>query len=375
VAEPEHDGVAARTAAEKIIGHGKSLVASIREQNLERVRRGLRDWYTTRVGLQGLEITALEMPTTGMVNDTYLHTIVFDSDGGRRSMQNVLRAQPESADTPIPNVNVGEQARTLRALSRIDTFPTPNILWEEADPTWLGRHFYVMDRLPGEAVFEDIKVKLAAADLRSMYSQTIRALARIHQVEWRAIPLEHLDRTPAGSTPLKAQLDAYRHHLTISACGKRYTLLEDAFQWLVANLPKETSPVLNWGDARIGNMLFDGATLTAVLDWEIAEIAPREVDLGWFLYFDRFFWTDGRDQRPGTFSREEFVRLYEKESGAQVADLAYFERWAAFRLSVMRMRAGRQMIALGQESATSRVDEVNYATENLALLFGWPVPD
>jgi aminoglycoside phosphotransferase (APT) family kinase protein len=349
-------------------------MTSIREQNLQRVRCGLQDWYTARVGLHNLEITTLEMPTTGMVNDTYLHTIVFDSNGRRQSMSNVLRAQPESPDTPIPNVNVGEQARTLQALAKIDAFPAPRVLWDEVDSKWLGRPFYVMNRLPGEAVFEDIKVKLNAADLRSMYHQAIRALASIHQVDWRGISFKHLDRTPAGLTPLQAQLNTYRQHLTASACGKRYPLLEDAFHWLATNAPSGTSPVLNWGDARIGNMLFDGPRLTAVLDWEIAEIAPREVDIGWFLYFDRFFWTNGRDERPGAMSREEIVHMYQDESKASVADLTYFERWAAFRLSVMRMRAGRQMIALGQEPADSRIDEVNYASVDLSRIFGWPTP-
>jgi aminoglycoside phosphotransferase (APT) family kinase protein len=47
--------------------------------------------------------------------------------------------------------------------------------------------------------------------------------------------------------------------------------------------------VLNWGDACIGNVVHDGFDPVAVLDWEMAALAPREVDLCWTVYPHRFF--------------------------------------------------------------------------------------
>ena len=47
--------------------------------------------------------------------------------------------------------------------------------------------------------------------------------------------------------------------------------------------------MLNWGDARIGNMLYVDFEPVAVLDWEMATVGPREVDLAWMIFLDTFF--------------------------------------------------------------------------------------
>ena len=39
--------------------------------------------------------------------------------------------------------------------------------------------------------------------------------------------------------------------------GVTYPILERALDWLAANRPDDDPSVLNWGDSRIGNILFD----------------------------------------------------------------------------------------------------------------------
>ena len=58
-------------------------------------------------------------------------------------------------------------------------------------------------------------------------------------------------------------------------------------RWSSAGSPGSTSTgpsdegeaVLSWGDSRIGNMMFDGFDPVAVLDWEMAGVGPRELDV------------------------------------------------------------------------------------------------
>ena len=71
----------------------------------------------------------------------------------------------------------------------------------------------------------------------------------------------------------------------------RSPLIERAFDRLddLLAAPTRAHAVLNWGDARIGNVIYDGFEPAAVLDWEMAAVAPREVDLGWTVYLHRFF--------------------------------------------------------------------------------------
>ena len=42
--------------------------------------------------------------------------------------------------------------------------------------------------------------------------------------------------------------------------------------------------MLNWGDARVGNILYRDFAPIAVLDWEMATVGPREVDLAWMIF-------------------------------------------------------------------------------------------
>jgi hypothetical protein len=92
--------------------------------------------------------------------------------------------------------------------------------------------------------------------------------------------------------------DALRRHVTAQPAYydwvvdglARSPLIEQAFDRLEELWPPEPGPpVLNWGDARIGNVIYDGFDPVAVLDWEMAALAPREVDLGWTVCLHRFF--------------------------------------------------------------------------------------
>ena len=38
--------------------------------------------------------------------------------------------------------------------------------------------------------------------------------------------------------------------------------------------------MLSWGDSRIGNVMYRDFAPVAVLDWEMAPLGPRELDLG-----------------------------------------------------------------------------------------------
>ena len=89
--------------------------------------------------------------------------------------------------------------------------------------------------------------------------------------------------------------------------------------------------MLNWGDARIGNMLYRDFEPAAVLDWEMATVGPREVDVAWMIFLDTFF--DDLAERfempalAGFMDRDDIVREYERLTGHTV------RRWNGSRCS------------------------------------------
>ena len=56
--------------------------------------------------------------------------------------------------------------------------------------------------------------------------------------------------------------------------------------------------VLCWGDARIGNIIFDGTKPAAVLDWEMVTLGSPEMDLAWSIFLDRHHSRGPRDAAP-----------------------------------------------------------------------------
>ncbi|WP_374202043.1 phosphotransferase [Streptomyces sp. AC550_RSS872] len=107
------------------------------------------------------------------------------------------------------------------------------------------------------------------------------------------VPLEQVE-----FLPLPGEGGALRRHVTAQRAyyewvvdGRaRSPLIKDAFARLEELWPRAPGiPVLNRGDARIGNIVCDGFEPTAVLDREMAALASPEVDLGWTVCLHRFF--------------------------------------------------------------------------------------
>jgi aminoglycoside phosphotransferase (APT) family kinase protein len=147
---------------------------------------------------------------------------------------------------------------------------------------------------------------------------------------------------------------------------------------LESRVPADEELVLNWGDARIGNVVFDPQTYVAraLLDWEMATIASPELDLGWFVFFNRYF-ADGVGAAPleGFQTRDEIIALYEALTGRTVKHLDFYEPLAAARTAILLLRIGRMMIEAGAVPADSPMPIANPGSILLATLLDLPAPD
>ena len=97
--------------------------------------------------------------------------------------------------------------------------------------------------------------------------------------------------------------------------------------------------VISWGDSRIGNIIWDDFRAAAVVDWEMASLAQPEMDLGWWLYFDRQFSEGLGVPRPAGFgSHEETIARYSELMGRPMRDIFYYEIFSGFRFAVVMYR-------------------------------------
>ena len=366
-------------------------MASIREHDLEQVRSQLTAWLASTAGLGDPIVSDLRIPPTGAVNDTFVYTVTWtDSSGARRRSAQVLRADPEGYSN-LRDHDALEQARFLERLGSATDLPVPEVLWIDEDGGSIGRPLFVMAALPGEPVPDMPPYHLegwlhdsSEADRGHVYRQAIDALAEVHTIDWPALGAPTLTGLPTdAAAALDRQMEDFFEFTAWGSGDDRYPTLDAAADWLRDRRPRPSGPaVLTWNDGRLGNMLFEDHRLTALLDWELVTVGPRELDLTWFLWHDRFS-AEGLGslvarrpvpQMSGAPTITEGSEWYATASGHRPEDLEWYLAWAAFRMAVYLMRHGRGLIESGLAAPDSGVDRVNPASADLARRVGLDPP-
>jgi aminoglycoside phosphotransferase (APT) family kinase protein len=217
---------------------------------------------------------------------------------------------------------------------------------------------------------------LAPGDRRRLVETSIELLATLHAVDWRSVGLEFLGDHPEAG--LDGQLAFWQDSFDWAAQGAENSAVSYALKWLSDNRPVGlVEDVLLWGDARLGNIIFDSECQpAALLDWEMTSIGCAEADVAWWLFmFDHFTSGIGVAVPEGFPSREEVIALYEKHAGRQLRPLHYFEVLAGVRVSILMHRAANLMIQAGQIPPDATMAVNNPASQMLAALLDLPAPD
>jgi len=325
---------------------------------------------------QAPEVSDVRAPASnGFSNETIL---CRTREPGGEEHRLVVRVAP-TKHLLFMDAEFSTQYRVMRALADgAAGVPLPPLGRYEDDPSWLGVPFFTMEHVEGLVPSDNIPytlegwvIEATPREQERMWWSGIEAMAAVHRIDWRALGLGWLDRPARGRPGMEQQLSYYRDFLDWSTGGVRVPLLESVWQWLLDHRPEETGDVvLSWGDSRIGNIIWSDFEARAVLDWEMAALAQPELDLGWWLYFDRQFSEGLRSlgievPRPVGFpSHEETVARYSELVGRPLGDLFYYEVFSGFRFAVVMYRLAH---LLAESDAVSQ--EGNHPTNNLATQF------
>eukprot|EP01032_Pedospumella_encystans_P000844 gene844-978_t len=117
----------------------------------------------------------------------------------------------------------------------------------------------------------------------------------------------------------------------------------------------------------------------AVLDWEMAAIGPRELDLSWIVFAHRVFESiTGMLELPGMphFLREEdIVATYEQASGTTVGDLTWYHVYNAVQWCIVFMRTGARSIHFGEIERPDDIETLMHHKPLMeSILDGLPLP-
>jgi aminoglycoside phosphotransferase (APT) family kinase protein len=344
-------------------------------RDLDETRACLDQWLRRKLPeARDLTVSDLSSPSaTGFSSDTLLFDLAWRENGKDRREALVVRTEPRGI-TVFPDYDIAQQFHVMGVLATANV-PVPRTLWLEEDESILGAPFFVMARVDGRIPTDSPPyhvggwmTEVTPAERAEIWWSGLEVLARIHRLDPYALGLGFLDMREAGATPLERQLAYYEHFLAWAAKGKPHPTCDPALAWLKANRPRAPEvTALCWGDARIGNMIFDGGRCVAVLDWEMATLGNPEQDLAWWMYLDRHH-SEGCEapRLPGFPTREETVARHEELTGRPAHHLKYYEVFAGFRFGVIMIRVAQGLIASGFLPPDSDFDVNNTATALLA---------
>ena len=240
----------------------------------------------------------------------------------------VLRTEAKSS-VPL-SLKVAHQFACLE-IARSVGMTVPEPLWRADDPAIVGTPFYLMRRLPGEALGNRV---VRRGPNPALAERLGRELARLHTVRPPHDALGFLGRPPAD--PAAASIALYRGFLDREAMP--HPAIEWGLRWLETHPVPPGEIVLCHHDFRTGNYMVDDGTLTGILDWEFAGWSDPMEDVAWFC---ARCWRFGANalEAGGIAERAAFYAGYEAESGRRIepAKIHFYEvvahvRWAVIAL-------------------------------------------
>ena len=184
---------------------------------------------------------------------------------GRRA---VLRLPPPGARIAGP-ADIPRQGRIMEAL-HARGLPVPGIIAMSTEAVVDGRPYVLMEALPGE------RIEAAAArgsdplELARSAIEVLRAL--------QATPPAQSGIGDEEPVLLRDELRRWSW-LMERAPAELTGDAPELARRLASEVPPDPGPVVVHGDYHFGNMLFIGGRVSAVLDWEIAELGHPLLDL------------------------------------------------------------------------------------------------
>jgi aminoglycoside phosphotransferase (APT) family kinase protein len=237
------------------------------------------------------------------------------------------------------------QFRLLQLIARNGWVRVPRAMWQEEDSNILGRPFFIMERIVGRVPvsFPNYNTSgwLVDASPRERERAWLSAMdqfAAIHRIPTKEVGF--LLRPEYGATGPEDEFQYWLRTLDWVTGERTPAILTQTAEWLARHKPAQPLEGLSWGDARIGNMMFDADfQVAAVLDWEQASLAGGLQDLAWWLLLDDVASVHrGTKRLEGLGNRQQTIDLWRELTGLGIDDLDWYEAFAMFKLLILSIR-------------------------------------
>jgi aminoglycoside phosphotransferase (APT) family kinase protein len=328
----------------------QNVIVAPQVRDLPALALTLSAWLRARLpGVEDIRIENLAYPFgAGQSHETILFDASWSLCGRRQSQGCAVRIKP-TGHTVFPDDLFEQQYRLMQVLHQDGRVRVARPLWYEEGSSLLGAPFFVMEKLHGRvavSVPPYAQVGWVAdatpAQRARLWENGVRQLAAI-----QSVPLSCVDflRGPPGARDgLAQEWDKYERFVAWVSRERPWPVLATALERLRSRWPAHQPPGLVWGDARLGNMMFDAEfAVVAVMDWEQPSLGGALQDLAWWLVLSDMMHgaVQGRPQLPGMGTREQTIALWREVTGISTADIEWYEDFTALKLSCLSIRTAR----------------------------------
>jgi aminoglycoside phosphotransferase (APT) family kinase protein len=310
------------------------------------IDQGLADRLAALMG-GGVTIADLKLISGGNARQAWS----FDAVGTAEEVQPcILLAQVTGKHVES---DTAEEYRILRAMTG-HGLCAPAALALDAQGDVTGGPALVLERIEGIAGAVDF-LKLDAATGKAATAALAKAIACIHAFDWATAGLKA--RTPLDEVLLWESRFLVHRLEPLPA-------LAHLFRWLKAHLPTPSRLSLIHGDLRPGNFLFEGSSVNAVLDWEMAHVGDPAEDIAWVY---RSLWSPER-----FMSLEEFTLAYEQSHGLNIPrrNLLFYRIFSEVKFATISVSAAASF-ARGDTGNLRHIDRAAKIPECMRLCFNW----
>jgi len=344
--------------AERSMTPAEPSVVAPATRDLEQLSKDLAGWLIQRLpAASDLSISNLSYPLgAGMSHETILFDAHWCTSAGATSEGLVVRIKPTRQQVFLDDM-FDQQFQIMKFMRGVIPVATP--LWLESDHRLLGAPFFIMKKMVGRVAVsfppyskQGWLFDAAPADRRRLWEDAVCKLAAIQtvpvgQAGFLNLPGDFVE-------DFDQEIDRWSRYLNWADTKGECSLLRQQYKQLLSKRPVNRSAGIVWGDARLGNMMFDADfRVAAVMDWEQPSVGGALHDLGWWLYSDRMQTLGkGLPMLKGMGTREETIALWSETCGKSAADIEWYEAFAAFKMECLGMRM-RSIGAIPASSANS----------------------
>jgi aminoglycoside phosphotransferase (APT) family kinase protein len=286
--------------------------------------------------------------------------IVADASG---ELDKLVVRMPPKGVRRRGNTDVLRQVPLLQTL-RAAGVPVAPVVWWDADEQWFDVPYFMVRYLRGSTyTVRDPGPEFSRVDPADVFRSAVEALAAAHRVDvsgWEE------------PKSLETEIDFWLPIADKAAEREWTAMAQRTRDLLIANLPDDPHVGVFHGDFQTNNVLFDGSSVVAIVDWEISGVGAQLLDIGWFLFMnDAGSWFDPAGlERVPPFAH--IVGWYAAAVGREVSvdDVAFYRALSGYRfgvisgLNVMLHRTGKrhdpewERIALSVPSMFTRACEL-----------------